>query len=689
VTSDPLLPRPAVATLAALAAAVALAALPARGADVFSPGDLTKAHQALEGLQNCTKCHAAGQQLSPANCLACHTELKARVDAGKGFHGRMPAEKRECQTCHHEHMGRDEPLIDWGKGGQKAFDHERTGFSLKGKHRSVDCARCHDPRRITDPLVTAALARSPGRKTQLGQPQACSACHFDEHRGLVGADCQRCHTEDAWKPARGFDHARAAFPLTGKHARVDCAKCHAPQDQPAGAVPSTLTPPVNPGRFLKLKGLAFQRCTDCHKDPHQDRFGQTCTKCHDTEDWKKISQRAFHDQTRFPLTGAHGTVACTACHGPSPRMPVAKFRDIPFQSCADCHKDPHQNRFGQDCTRCHSTETWKRLSGQAGAAGFHDQTRFPLRGAHAAVACTACHGPFGAEPARYRGLPFGRCTDCHADAHVGQMKPLAGAAAGDVRTCDRCHGEEGYLPPRFEAADHDLTGFKLEGAHRAVACALCHVKDPALAARFPVSARADLERQKRPVRLSLARYQAVAPASCQACHRDPHGGQFDRRMQAGGGCTTCHGSGSFREVRFDHTRDASFALTGKHVQVACASCHRPDAGGVVRYAPLSFACASCHADPHAGQFSAGRGQQADCSRCHAVEAGWKELGKFVHGPPFTRFTLEGKHKALDCKKCHVEVQVAGATVRRYRPLATTCQGCHEDFHKGAFRGFVP
>ena len=39
----------------------------------------------------------------------------------------------------------------------------------------------------------------------------------------------------------------------------------------------------------------------------------------------------------------------------------------------------------------------------------------------------------------------------------------------------------------------------------------------------------------------------------------------------------------------------------------------------------------------------------------------KDLGKFVHGPPFTRFTLAGKHKALDCQKCHQPIQVAGAT----------------------------
>ncbi len=48
-----------------------------------------------------------------------------------------------------------------------------------------------------------------------------------------------------------------------------------------------------------------------------------------------------------------------------------------------------------------------------------------------------------------------------------------------------------------------------------MACALCHVKDPALAARVPAAVRAELERQKRPVKVSLARYEAVAPADCR------------------------------------------------------------------------------------------------------------------------------------------------------------------------------
>jgi hypothetical protein len=202
----------------------------------------------------------------------------------------------------------------------------------------------------------------------------------------------------------------------------------------------------------------------------------------------------------------------------------------------------------------------------------------------------------------------------------------------------------------------------------------------------PVVVRTSLEKQKRPVRVSLVRFEPVNPADCSACHRDPHAGQFDRRVKAEG-CTACHGMTSFRQVRFDHSVDAAFPLTGRHAQVACASCHRPDGAGVVRYAPLASACGSCHADPHAGQFAAA-GEGTDCSRCHDL-GGWKDLGKFVHAPPFTSFRLTGKHQGLACEKCHPGVQVAGTTVRKYRAVPTRCQGCHEDFHKGAFRGFVP
>jgi hypothetical protein len=263
--------------------------------------------------------------------------------------------------------------------------------------------------------------------------------------------------------------------------------------------------------------------------------------------------------------------------------------------------------------------------------------------------------------------------------------PASAAAAPAAQTCDACHTVEAWLPVRFEAADHDRLEYRLEGAHRAVACALCHPKDPRLEQRVPAAVRRELEGRKRPVKVSLALLDIPKAGDCRTCHRDPHAGQFKARL-AEQGCAACHGVESFRRPRFDHAKDSRYPLEGKHAQVACASCHRPDAAGVVRYKLASLACASCHADPHAAQFAARgapRGEGTDCARCH-VAAGWKEL-RFKHAEPFTKFALDGKHAKAACEKCHPAVKVAGADVRRYRPLATTCEGCHEDFHKGAFR----
>jgi hypothetical protein len=597
-----------------------LAGSPARG-DVFSPGELSRAHEKLEGLQNCTRCHVAGKQLAPDRCLDCHAELKDRVAQGRGFHGRIPSGERACESCHHEHQGRDFALIDWGAPGRKGLDHAKTGFELQGRHRKVDCARCHDPRLVADAGVKAMLEKQPERRTLLGAPQACAACHFDEHRGQVGTDCQRCHSEEAWKPARGFDHARTAYRLDGKHAKVECARCHKPIQAAPPTVPAAMTPPARPLDFARYKPLPFESCLDCHKDPHVGRFGGTCKSCHTTEDWKKVTN----------------------------------------------------------------------LGAQT---AFHEKTRYPLRGAHVQARCEACHGPFPGAPVKYREIPFARCTDCHADAHAGQLprpgapgvRPAKEAEVTQAQTCDRCHTVEAFVPARFELEDHDRTTYPLQGAHRAVACAACHPKNPRLETRLPAVVKADLERRKRPVRVSLALYDIPRANDCRTCHRDPHGGQLDARVKVQG-CGACHGVDSFRRLVFDHGKDSRYPLTGKHQKVACGSCHRPEANGMVRYRPLATACASCHADVHAGQLAV-KGQGTDCSRCHET-AGWKEPLRFVHKKPFTAFALEGKHEKLACEKCHPSVVIQGAAIRRYKPVPVACEGCHADFHKGAFRGYVP
>ena len=61
--------------------------------------------------------------------------------------------------------------------------------------------------------------------------------------------------------ARIFNHTRAAFQLTGAHQRVACEKCHT-----AGV----------------FRGLRFDTCSSCHKAPHRNELGPSCTSCHTT-----------------------------------------------------------------------------------------------------------------------------------------------------------------------------------------------------------------------------------------------------------------------------------------------------------------------------------------------------------------------------------------------------------------------
>jgi hypothetical protein len=607
---------------AGLAAVLALALAPAAAhADLFSPGPLARGHEALEGLSHCTDCHAAGQKLSQERCLTCHVELKDRVAKGEGYHGRLPPAERACESCHHEHQGRDAPLVEWGPGGRDRFDHARTGAPLKGKHARVACARCHDPRLVVDHQVRTILAKRPGRTTLLGLPVACSACHFDEHRGQTPGDCRRCHDEQGWKPARGFDHARTAYPLTGKHAKVDCARCHPRREDDATAA----------GTFPAPLGRSF-----------------------------------------------------------------ASFKPLPHARCLDCHrKDPHEGRFGESCESCHQTSSWKDLGGRGKENAFHAKTRYPLLGAHLEVSCKACHGPHGAEKARFKGLPFQACTDCHADAHVGQLARAGRPAPG----CDRCHVVQGWVPARYELEQHAQSTYPLAGAHRAVACTACHPRDERLGARVAAGVRSRLAAQGRPVKVSPAVLARSGAERCESCHRDPHAGQLKGRTSPSA-CPTCHQVAAWSALTFDHARDSRFPLVGKHAKAACAACHPRRGDEPVRYRPLDVACAACHADPHAGQLArrrpspgaragaAAAGGASDCARCHD-ETSWK-ASRFVHAPPFTTYRLRGKHAPLRCEACHRKVLVVGSTPTvRYRPLPTTCEGCHADFHKGAFRGFEP
>jgi hypothetical protein len=252
----------------------------------------------------CGLCHRNSTSFhdTPLDCLSCHR----KDDKHKGRFG------AKCETCHGD--------ATWKR---LRFVHDRdTKYPLRGAHRTTRCELCH----------VADLYRDKA-------PTECIGCHRkdDKHAGQLGRDCAACHVEDDWKRVASFDHDRTRFPLLGRHAGLDCRKCHA-------------TP-----AFKDAKS----DCYSCHRkdDRHHGGLGAKCDSCHNARDWRAWDFNHGR-RTRFALDGGHARIACEACHRPgapgAPRLAMA---------CGSCHEkdDVHEGRFGRACERCHETTKFSRI----------------------------------------------------------------------------------------------------------------------------------------------------------------------------------------------------------------------------------------------------------------------------------------------------------------------------------------
>jgi hypothetical protein len=536
----------------------------------ISPGELSRFHANLEGLTNCTKCHVLGQEVANEKCLECHTVIQSRQTAGRGYHASRDVKGAKCRSCHSEHAGRNFELINWPQG-QSTFDHATTGFELEGAHRGKECRVCHRAALLFDHGVTQAKAVNKER-TFMGLATSCAECHADEHHGQLSKDCKTCHNQDSWKPATGFDHGKAAYPLTGKHVETDCAKCHAPlQAADAESTSGHVRKHGDVTIYAQYKNLSFANCTPCHQDAHNGKFGITCTECHSTAGFHAIAAGKFdHSKTKYPLDGKHASVTCTKCHK-SGDMTVP----LKFGACKDCHKDEHGGQFAARadqgaCESCHSVQTY--LPARYGIEE-HQTSKYPLTGSHLAVPCIRCHQPQAGSRTATFTFSDTRCKSCHRDVHGGQLDLWI-----DKSGCEFCHSTETWHRTSF---DHKLSRFPLEGKHREIVCLKCHkVED-------------DGTGQRKIWIKPLA-------MECAGCHKDIHQGQFVRTDQGEtqANCKRCHSPAGWKTLAFDHNRDAQFKLDGAHAKVACAGCHRTelltDGSSYQIYKPVKAQCADCH-----------------------------------------------------------------------------------------------
>jgi hypothetical protein len=508
----------------------------------LSPGELTQVHSHLEGMSNCTQCHELGQKISNDKCLACHKPLKARTDAGKGYHSSTEIKGKQCIKCHSDHNGKKFEIIRFNKDN---FDHALTGFKLQGAHKEKKCDDCHKKDFIAKKEIRDK------KFTFLGLNTKCLNCHEDQHQKTLSTDCTNCHNNNKFKPADKFEHDKAKFTLKGKHKEVDCSKCH-----------KTIRKSEKP--FQQFAGLEFKNCSSCHEDVHKNKFGQNCTKCHNESSFHVIAGLSGfnHNKTNFPLNGQHRNLDCKKCHKTKLTDPVK------HNNCYTCHEDYHEgqlikNNIKTDCKECHTTNSFKNSSF---GIESHSKTKFKLEGAHMATPCFACHKKNNAEKWTFR-IKGEKCVDCHEDRHYGFISEKYYPETN----CLSCHKTDTWSDVAF---DHAKTKFKLDGAHKNKTCRDCHFK--------PNDKGKTIQKFK------------TLKSDCLSCHKDEHAGQFDENGKTD--CLKCHQNNNWKPDKFNHSK-THFALEGKHANLACAKCHKPKTIGqtkVVEYKLKSYKCESCH-----------------------------------------------------------------------------------------------
>jgi len=503
---------------------------------------LTGAHTTVA----CTSCHGDGVfKGKPTTCVSCH---KADYDKTSSPAHAAAGYSTDCTLCH--------TTAAWQTAN---FDHNTTQFPLTGAHVTVACASCH------------------GDGVFKGKPTTCVSCHqpdfdktSDPPHGTAGfaTTCATCHTTTTWLGAV-FDHNTTLFPLTGAHAPLSCASCHA--DGVFKGKPTT--------------------CVSCHQanyattndPPHGAAgFATTCADCHTMTTWAGATFN--HSATLFPLTGAHLAASCSACHSDG----VYKGKPT---TCVSCHKPdydgtnnpPHAAAgYGTDCTTCHTgTTTWQ------GAVFDHNTTQFPLTGAHLAVACSACHGD-----GVFKGKPT-TCVSCHQPDYNATATPPH-VAAGFNTTCNTCHSSTTWLSSSWT---HDATGWSLTGVHTSTPCASCHGDGV---------------------------YHGKSTL-CATCHTPEYNSTTNPIHSAAHfptTCESCHTTSTWLGATFNH--DASYfpIYSGSHKNrwTTCADCHT---------APTDFAVftctTTCHAqattDSHHRGNSQYRYQSSACYSCHPRGSG--------------------------------------------------------------------
>ena len=392
-----------------------------------------------------------------------------------------------------------------------------------------------------------------------------------------------------------------------------------------------------------------------------------------------INGEAAHAQWLAPgkLTKSHkeleGLKNCTKCH--------QLGKGILNSLCMSCHeklikqiKDNKgfHSRLKEPCIECHTDHKGENynITVLDKDKFDHGKTGYDLKDKHK-TSCDKCH----IKEKTFLGLNQ-ECTGCHTDVH---KKALSGE-------CLNCHDFKEWNKTLF---DHEKATYKLTGKHTEVKCDQCH-KGSAVGSEGKPG---DIKKE-----YSALNFKPLENAKCNDCHFDIHKGELKKKT-----CTDCHTTEGWEKKTFEHNNIefSDFRLEGKHEQVACDLCHmeevfryekngEPVERTARRLKPLKHgACNDCHYDVHNKQFKDQR-----CDGCHSVKNEWKKPVFSHESEEYKGFKLEGKHKDVECKKCHKQQEIKYQEFNKKKKAAPgqftlikseKCSDCHYDVHKEQFR----
>lgn len=247
----------------------------------------------------CTASWAAAPALGSGDCVKCHPDQPAQIDANGGKHKSVA-----CQDCHTGHRPTSKNNIPQCNMCHQGQPH----FETKG------CLTCH-----TNPHTPLKITFA----ANLTEP--CLACHtkqiqqLREHKSKHSAlGCSTCHDVHRKKPECLQCHKSHSADIKS----ADCRKCHSvhmPKDVTYAAdTPSVYCAACHPNEnkmlsASKVKHSTFT-CAYCHQDKH--KMIPTCKSCHGEKHPQGI-------MAKFPKCGDCHNIAHDLNNWTSSKEPAA------------------------------------------------------------------------------------------------------------------------------------------------------------------------------------------------------------------------------------------------------------------------------------------------------------------------------------------------------------------------------